>query len=235
MKWKGTLTVILPAAFFLMFAPQKATASACTAMVTPPVTCSGTLTDESGTPDSVVVESMTLASASNVTIFTTSYGGGTNLDGTMTNPGGFQPNVTLFDTTGFAVATESGMFSPIGNTDPSTGWNADAYLNDPNVAAGTYFVILTDTNNMVSAAFTGFGSTSPANFYTLFTGNGGTTFQDAQGNSRTGNYALNIEATSLSGPGSSTPEPATLWLVVPALAGLTLFVRRRRNQVTDSY
>src|SRR5581483_2707977 len=197
MKLKGTLTLTLAALFAVMFTPGKAIASACTGTVTLPATCTGTLDAESGTSGSVVVESMTLTSPSNVTIFTTSYGGGTNLDGSTTAPGGFQPNVTLFDPTGFAVDTENGTFSPIGHTDPSTGWNADAYINDPNVPAGTYFVILTDLSNMVSASFTGFGSTSPANFYTLFTGNGGTTFQDIQGNSRNGNYALNIEATAL--------------------------------------
>ncbi len=193
-----------------------------------PATCTGTLTAESGTAGSVVVESMNLTAASDVTIFTTSYGGGTNLDGTTTPAGGFQPNVTLFDHTGFTLDNSGGVFSPIGHTDPSTGWNADAYMNEPDLAAGNYFVILTDTNNQASVSFNGFGSTSPSNFYTFFNGPGGTTFQDVNGNARNGNYALDIEAMPLSGPGSSTPEPATLWLVIPALAGLVV-LRKRLN------
>jgi hypothetical protein len=181
-------------------------------------TYTGTLGAESGTPGSVVVEPLDLTTASSVTIFTTSYGGGTNLNGSMTSAGGLQPNVTLFDTTGFAVATESGMFSPLNNS-----W--DAYILDSDVAAGNYFLILTDQANQVSAAFTGFDGTAPADFYTLFTGPGGSSFTDVEGNARNGNYALNVQATPLASP---TPEPATFWLVVPVLAGALLFVRKRK-------
>jgi hypothetical protein len=169
-----------------------------------------------------------LTAPSDVTLFTTSYGGGSNLDGTTTGAGGFQPSLTLFDTSGLAVAFPTGMASPMGMTDATTGLNLDAYINDPSLASGTYYAILTDANNQISASFAGFGSTLPSDFYTLFTGPGGANFSDVQGNARDGAYALNIEASPLSV--SATPEPATLWLVVPVVFGV-IALRRRNSSV----
>lgn len=222
MKLKGVLTLTLSACVAVTV-PIRARASSCTGTVTVPATCTGTLDAESGTPGSVVTEGFTLSSPSAVTIYTTSYGGGMNLNGSSTSAGGFQPNITLFDTTGFAVAFENGATSPIANTDPSTGWKADGYIYDPNVAPGSYFAILTDVNNQVSPSFSGFGSTPPSDFYTFFSGPGGTTFEDLQGNTRDGHYALDISATT-----TATPEPATGWLILPALLAGALLARRRR-------
>src|ERR1700685_3982804 len=73
----------------------------------------GALTSESGAAGSVVLESFSLTSVSDVTIYTTSYGGGMNLDGSTSGPGGFQPNITLYNNTGFVVANQSPSFSPI--------------------------------------------------------------------------------------------------------------------------
>ncbi|MGC2662127.1 MAG: DVUA0089 family protein [Bryobacteraceae bacterium] len=221
MTLKSNLTLAIAACAALL-APTYARASACGATVTLPSTCTGVLDSESGTPGSIAVEEFTLASTSDVTLFTTSYGGGTNLDGSTTSAGGFQPNLAIFDTTGLAVAFQTGMASPIGNTDPATGLNLDAYVTD--MAAGTYYAILSDINNQLSASFSGFGNTAPSDFYTLFSGPGGTSFTDVQGNTRDGNYALNLEATSLT---SAAPEPATLWLVIPAVLGVALLRRRR--------
>lgn len=229
MTLKSNLVLVM-AACAAMLAPTYTRAATCGGTVTLPATCTGVLDSESGTPGSVVVEQFTLNSASDVTLFTTSYGGGTNLDGTGTTSGGFQPNLTLFDTSGLAIAFETGMASPIGNTNSATGLNLDAYVNDPDVAPGTYYAILTDVNNQVSASFTGFGSTSASNFYTLFSGPGGSSFTDIQGNILNGDYALNLEAASLTST-SATPEPATLWLVIPAVLGVAL-LRRRFSQLS---
>src|SRR5579875_2177971 len=189
-------------------------------------TYSGTLDSESGTPGSVVLESFSLTSASEVTIWTTSYGGGMNLDGTTTGPGGFQPNITLYDNTGFVVANQSPSFSPIANPDPTNGWKGDGYLQDPDAPAGTYYVSLTDWQNQMSITATGLNLSTSA--YTQFSGPGGTSFQDVQGNTRNGNYALNILCTPMSGT-SSVPEPASFLLVLPALATAALLNRKRRS------
>lgn len=82
----------------------------------------GTLSNQA----SVVTKNFTLTSPSDVTIYTTSYGGGTNLAGTATSAGGFQPSLVLFDSAGNYVASEvTAGISPIANSDPSNGWAAE--------------------------------------------------------------------------------------------------------------
>lgn len=220
------LAAILPLA---LLSASHVAASTCSGTVTLPATCTGTLDSESGTSGSVVLEKFSLNSASMVTIFTTSYGGGTNLDGSTSGPGGFQPNITLFDSTGFDVANQSPSFSPIANPDPSNGWKGDGYLKDTNVPAGTYFVTLTDWQNQMSITSTGLDANTAA--YTQFSGPGGTNFSDVQGNTRNGTFALNLEATPL-GPPSSVPEPATFGLMLPVLAGALLFWRKKRSELS---
>ena len=182
-------------------------------------TYTGTLTSESGAPGSVVLEGFTLTSASDVTIFTTSYGGGMNLDGTVTGPGGFQPNVTLYNSAGFVLENQSPSFSPIGNTDPSTGLNLDSYLEEADLSAGLYYVSLTDWQNQMSIFSSGLDLSTAD--YLQFSGPGGTSFQDVDGNTRTGNYALDISATPVGGT-AATPEPSTLFLLIPGIVGVGL-------------
>jgi hypothetical protein len=197
------------AAFALAaFSGSNATAAALSQIYT------GTLSNQAA----VLEENFTLSSASDLTIYTTSYGGGTNLNGTTTAAGGFQPSLILFNSTGDYVAGET-YPSPIANPDPSNGWALDAYLSDPNLAAGTYTVALTDWLNQQSPT-----ATNLSDGFTFDLGSGGSTFLDAQGNSRTGAYALNISAMPLSG--TATPEPATIFLVLPVFA-LALLPRKR--------
>ena len=79
----------------------------------------------------------TLASASNLTIYTDSYGGGTNANGTTATAGGFMSSLVLYNSAGKYVASET-FPSPIGKTDPTTKLNGDAYINRMNLGAGTY-------------------------------------------------------------------------------------------------
>ncbi len=190
-------------------------------------TYTGTLTSESG-PGSVVLESFSLTTPSEVTIYTTSYGGGINLNGTTTGPGGFQPNITLYNNTGFVVANQSPSFSPIGNTDRSTGANLDGYLQDTDAPAGMYYVTLTDWQNQMSVTSTGLNTSEAA--YLQFSGPGGASFQDVQGNTRTGNYALNISAMPLGSGPSSVPEPATFLLLIPGFAAIALAKRKSASR-----
>lgn len=228
MKLDGKLSLLAAILPLALLSATQATASTCSGAIMLPATCTGTLDTESGTPGSVVLEKFSLSAASVVTIFTTSYGGGTNLDGSKTGPGGFQPNITLFDSTGFDIANQSPSFSPIANPDPSNGWKGDGYLKDTNAPAGTYFVTLTDWQNQMSITSTGLDTKTAA--YTQFSGPGGTSFSDVQGNKRNGNFALNLEASPLRP--SSVPEPATLGLTLPVLAGALLFWRKRRSELS---
>lgn len=181
-----------------------------------PFTTSGTLANQG-----VALEAtFSLSSAAQLTIFTTSYGGGANANGTTASPGGFMPSLVLYNGTGNYVAGET-FPSPIGSTDPTTRLVGDSYIRTSTLAAGTYIVALSDyqvqqspTATNLSDGFINYGS--------------GTTFSDVQGNPRSGSYALNITGASSMTP-TAAPEPGTLALFGPALGGLAFVMYRRRN------
>ncbi|MFL6466061.1 MAG: DVUA0089 family protein [Bryobacteraceae bacterium] len=176
-------------------------------------TRAGTLSNQG----EVLEATFSITSVSNLTIYTNSYGGGTNANGTTATAGGFMPSLVLYNSAGNFVAGET-FPSPIGRTDPATGLNGDAYLSRTNLSVGTYILTLSDflvqqpaTATNLSDGFINFGS--------------GTTFSDVQGNSRTGNYSLNLSTTSTT---PSVPEPATFGLMIPALVGVAALVRKRK-------
>jgi hypothetical protein len=170
--------------------------------------------------DQAVEATFSINSTSNLTIYTTSYGGGINANGTTATSGGFMPSLVLYNSAGNYVAGET-FPSPTGKTDPVTGLVGDAYLSSMNLAAGTYILALSDflvqqspTATNLSDGFINYGS--------------GTTFTDVQGNVRTGTYSLNLSATSVT---PSVPEPATFGLMIPALVGVAALVRKRKQAV----
>lgn len=127
------------------------------------------------------------------------------------------PSLVLYSSTGKYLAGET-FPSPIGKKDPVTGLDGDAYLSSINLAAGTYILALSDflvqqpvTATNLSDGFINYGS--------------GTTFTDVQGNLRTGNYSLNLTTSST----PSVPEPATFGLMIPALVGVAVLVRKRKT------
>ncbi len=213
MKLKSKLS-LATAALLVAFVAQGAYAASIAntklGTLSANATKTGTLTDEA----QVIEESFMLTSTTSLTVFTTSYGGGTNLDGTMTAAGGFQPMLTLYDSAGNYVMGEE-VTSPVANTDAKTGLALDAYLKDSNLMPGGYIITLTDIFNQQSATAT--------NLSDGFTGAGGPNFADVQGNARNGNYAVNLAITP---SGTTAPEPATFWLILPALAGAAVFLHK---------
>lgn len=185
--------------------------------LTSAMTTTGTLANQ-GT---ALEETFSLSSASNLKIYTSSYGGGMNADGSTATSGGFMPALVLYDSAGNYVAGET-FPSPIGKMDAKTGLVGDSYLSADHMAAGSYILTLADfqvqqsaTAMNLSDGFINYG--------------GGTSFTDVQGNLRTGNYALNLTA---SGMPTTTPEPATFFLVIPTLLGVVTLVKRRRLSVS---
>lgn len=181
--------------------------------LTSTTTTTGTLANQ-GT---ALEEMFSLSSASNLTIYTTSYGGGMNADGSTAMPGGFMPSLVLYNSAGNYVAGET-FPSPIGKMDATTGLVGDSYLSAKNMASGSYILALSDFQVQQSATATNL-SDGFVNF------GGGASFLDAQGNLRTGNYALSLSAIPVT---TATPEPGTLFLVIPALLGVIILVQRRR-------
>jgi hypothetical protein len=163
-----------------------------------PATITGTLPDQGA----ALLENFTLSSTSNLTITTTSYANG-----------GFESNLLLFNSMGNFVTAGN----PFGAVDSTTGIVGDMRLTASNLAAGMYTLTLTDFLLNQSLTATNLSDGFTVNF------GSGTTFVDANGNQRTGDFAFTI------GNGASAvPEPATLWLAAPFLAALALRARRAR-------
>jgi hypothetical protein len=163
-----------------------------------PATITGTLPNQ-GT---ALLENFTLSSMTNLTITTTSYASG-----------GFEPNLLLFNSAGKFVMSGN----PFGTADPSTGIVGDMKLTESGLAAGAYTLAVTDF--LLNQSLT---ATNLSDGFTVNYGSG-TTFVDANGNSRTGNFALTISTGA-----SAVPEPATFWLVAPFLGVLAVIAGRRR-------
>lgn len=179
-------------------------------------TYSGSLSD----PGSVVQQSITLSSISRLVLSTTSYGGGTNANGTVSTAGGFQPSLTFYNGDGSYFASQQ-ISSPVAQTDPGTGRALDSYLLLPSLPGGSYIVTLTNWATQQPPTAT--------NLRDGFVNYGGSTFADVGGASRTGAYALNVVASADS---SAVPEPSSVFLTGSAIGiALLVGVRTRRQRL----
>lgn len=166
-----------------------------------PATISGSLPNQ----DSALELTFTLSSTENLTASTTSYA-----------TGGFQPNVTLFNAGGIAIANQWATPPSTAVADPTTGLKLDSYLTANNLVAGTYILALTDWALGQSPTATNLSDGFTSNF-----GNG-VTFVDIGGNTRTGAYALHLATSSV----SSIPEPASFLLLAPVMLAAIIFRKR---------
>lgn len=174
------------------------------------------------TDDAVVLFSIPEPSGFNLAIYTTSYGGGTNLDGTTTNAGGFLPVITLFSPTGQFVATDGGNPFPAGAVDPSTGVPGDALINAVGLSAGIYTLAVSEYFNLpVGDLPDGFAQTGSGNFT-----------EAVCGFSSGGFYQVNLspcpERSSAFTVDVAVPEPATVGVLGIAFAMLVLARGSRR-------
>jgi hypothetical protein len=191
-------------ASILAFALGAATSRA--AAISPPVnltiglnqTLTGTLPNQ-GTPLEIA---FTLPQAENVTIFTSSYA-----------TGGFEPNLTLYNGSGNFVNSQA-LVSPIAVADPNTGVALDGYINAPNLAQGNYTVTLTDWELQQAPS-----ATNLSDGFTFNLGSGGPDFTDEQGNTRSADYSITLNASVGGGP-SAVPLPSAGWASLAMLGGL---------------
>ncbi len=172
-----------------------------------PASISGSLPNQ----DTVLEVTFTLPSTENLTAFTTSYA-----------TGGFQPNVTLFNPSGIAIANQWATPPSSAVADPTTGLTLDSYLTANDLAPGSYVLALTDWALSQSATATNLSDGFKSNF-----GNG-VTFVDIGGNTRTGAYALNVNVSSV----SAIPEPASFFLLAPVLLAAMIFRKRLASSVS---
>ena len=92
----------------------------------------------------------TLGSSSSVTLRTLGYAGGVNAVGTTIGRGGFDPILSLFAGTGpnalLIGLNNDGTCGDVGQ-DSVTSACWDSYLSMPGLVAGTYTVVLTQSDN----------------------------------------------------------------------------------------
>lgn len=230
------------------FALSSLAFSALLLVVSPASATSISLSGTLASPEDVVTTAFTLSSASDVTIQTLGFGGGTNLEGTAIPAGGIDPLIAVFsglgstaailtDTTGaaiFSADTFPGFEGscPPGRTDVIGGTPqcGDARLTYLGLAAGDYTLLLTHALYIPLAVSPGPPDSTLLGdgFFDLTGGVFQTCVADADLTcvERTGNWAVDL-TISPSTPNSPVSEPATILLLATGVGGL-MSVRRAR-------
>ena len=147
-----------------------------------------------------VVDSFTVSTASDMQAFTFGYGGGVNGAGTVIPQGGFEPYLSLFDSSGdFLASTFLGTTCPPGaNTNSDSGQCFDVSLDGGTLAAGTYQIAITAFENMSFAENLGSGTLADG-----FTGLGNLVSGEDL------HYAFDVVLS----PATEVPEPSAGWLL----------------------
>jgi hypothetical protein len=153
--------------------------------------------------------------ASTVNLRSYSYAGGTNAAGDVIAAGGFDPILSLFDSTDTLIQTvdDGPLTVP---ADPVTGRSYDTNFSQA-LTAGNYRVVISQFSNFATGP--NFSNGFPANQ---------TSFRDFTGATRTANWAFDItgvDTASSSNP-VSAPEPFT---IVGTLVGGTAAMRMRKK------
>jgi hypothetical protein len=172
--------------------------------------------------DEIQLIGFSVPTRSEVVIRTLSYGGGTQADGTVIAPGGFDPVLELFDGGGrFMVEADDEDPPGTANADPNTGEAFDASM-DLTLDAGFYALALVQYDNAPNGGTLsdGFERTGSPRFTGRFGCSNGQ-FCDFPGNNRSGAWAVDILVTDI-------PEPSVCTLVVAGLAVFSLRSRRLR-------
>lgn len=169
---------------------------------------------------------LTLTTAQTVNFFTTSYAGGTNLNGTTSAAGGFVPNLTLFSVASGNVVQCEGAGTTCNSTgsmgmpkiDPVTGVADDVNFTET-LGAGSYVLALSESPNVAIGGINdGFLTALDSTLFSDACGAG--MFHEADLSTcpqRNGTFSVNANAV---------PEPATAWLALPVLALGMLFRKR---------
>jgi hypothetical protein len=194
---------------------------------------------------------LTLTSASDVTLQTYGFGGGTNAKGTVITAGGTDPFVAIFDGTGsgatiltdgsgnaFGTSLDLGDYGSFVGCGPANTVSdfgdttcGDVTMTLDGLAAGTYTIVLSDGQYIANAVFDngtlgeGFADFTGGVFCNTVDTTTGTACPNTSGA-----YALDVTVTSQSAP---APEPGTLVLLGTALAALA-WKRRRTGHDPDA-
>jgi hypothetical protein len=171
------------------------------------------------TDNDVQLFTVTVDSPTTATFLTLSYAGGTNAADQVIPPGGFAPDLWLFDSTGENVA-EFTAGGPGEVNDGVGGYQDDygTYFLEP----GTYTLALTEWFNSPAGDFLADGFNGG--------GNPDCDFCDPVSDQMDSNWAvdiLSVDSASEQGPSATTPEPGSLILLSSGL-GCFSWIRRRK-------
>jgi feruloyl esterase len=179
----------------------------------------GTITQD----DQISFFTLTVPTASTVSVTSIGYAGGTAAGGGAVAAGGFDSMLFLYNSLGTLVAqSDDGIGVP---TDPATGLASDAAFSLV-LAAGSYTLALTQYDNFALGNLAaGFSEAGQGNFTpTLSGGCNATKFCDWSGAARTGNWALNVDI-------SPVPEAPTAALMLGGLLAFGAIRRRARRSL----
>ena len=223
---------LLAGALFLSLSILTAVAKADTT-----TTYTGTLATEDSTVDIV----LSLGSASNVTLQTYGFGGGTDSLGNVFAAGGVDPFLAIFNSAGniltnggnpygtSAIQSNYSTFQGCPPANPVGGGVGcgDITMSIADLTAGTYTIVLSDGQYFANAIFDD-GNLSEG--FTDFTG-GTSNFCDTIGLTCTGGYALDVTTAPIGTTGVS--EPATFPSLALGLLALAV-VCSLRGQLLSS-
>ena len=164
----------------------------------------------------------TISQSAPVTIRTFSYAGGTNAAGTAIPGGGFDPTISLFDSSGnlITVNRDGGCGNVAADSTTSFCW--DSYLN-VTLPAGTYTVVLTQSENLPNGPTltNSFVYAGQATFTTPPTpaGNAAPAFWDLFPSKRSNAWAFDITSNTLVIPAAPAPPSPLTFTSSGALGG----------------
>jgi hypothetical protein len=144
------------------------------------------------TDDQLQVFTFKVDTTSTILMRTWGYAGGTNVAGQVISRGGFDPVLSLFDSTGMLIGLNedgTGFVAP----DPNTGAAFDSYLTRI-LTPGTYTLVLTQSDNSPNGPTfaDGFHEQGNPNFTAMFACTNGR-FCDVTTDNRNGNWAVDID------------------------------------------
>ncbi len=183
------------------------------------------------------------APSASLVVRTWGYAGGTNANGQLILPGGFDPILSVFDATGGllpgSLLVGSNNDGAGVATDSTTGNAFDSLLALTALnPGGTYVLVLSQNDNSATGPTygDGFSRSGAGNFTAGAFGCGGTApFCDASPAQRNGSWAVDITnvrsaADITNNGGGAVPEPGSMLLFCTGLASVAL-LRRRRKQI----
>jgi len=163
-----------------------------------------------------VVDSFVVASTSTMSAITYSYGGGTSLTSAVVAAGGLEPGLSLFDASGnFLASTYFATTCPLG-ANTYDGNCLDVSLDGGTLAAGKYYIALSQYSNRSFADNYDAGNLSDG-----FTGLGILQSDEDL------HYAFDVILTPNSTPPPPVPEPNYLFLMAFALGAPFLVTKMK--------